>query len=566
MSGAPGTVTNNGQIISTGTASGLNGVFVGYFNTGVYVGSNSSVVNTAGASISGRSGVIAAAYSTVTNDGTITSTGTGGSGGVFINGGGVSVINTGLIQGYASGVYRGFSGGSGEAVTNAGTISGTGIGSIGVFLSSGTVTNQSGKLISGNYLGVFIQSGIGTVSNSGTIVANRAPSFNGGISYGVYLEAGGTLTNAAGAYIFGSFNGIGAASFSGSPSPTTLTNSGRINSVGYTGSTKAVGADLRSGGSVFNNAGASISGSGIGVDLSSGTIINAGAISGGNTGIDITFGYVHGSNGIGNNGVGHIYAGATGIVTNASGATISGGSTGIYIPDGTVSNDGTISGGAGGIAVKFGDNAANRLIVEQNAVFIGAVNGGGGTLEFAGGSRIGGVGTGALDNFSVVDVDAGVSWQPTGADTVATILNDGTVAVSGAFDVSTAIDPTSTGLFKLGGGVTLDVAADAGSLDQIRFVPHSTLAIDNAAPFGVNVGASTYAGPQLQDFVAGDSIDLKNFAAAGASFSYTAATGVLQLTDTAHQLASLAFQTSSLGGGAFHLASDGASGLLVTHS
>ncbi len=84
-----------------------------------------------------------------------------------------------------------------------------------------------------------------------------------------------------------------------------------------------------------------------------------------NTGIDMPFGFS------GRNGFGHIYAGATGFVSHSSGATISGGSIGVYIPTGTVINDGTSSSGAGGIAVQFCSNSANRLIVGQGAVFIG---------------------------------------------------------------------------------------------------------------------------------------------------------------------------------------------------
>jgi hypothetical protein len=92
------------------------------------------------------------------------------------------------------------------------------------------------------------------------------------------------------------------------------------------------------------------------------------------------------------------------------------------------------------------------------------------------------------------------------------------------------------------------------------------LTIDNAAAFGVNVGSTSYAGPQLDDFTSGDTIDLKNFAAAGVTLNYNSTSGVLQVANGSSQVASLKFQTTSLGSGTFHETGDGASGILITHS
>jgi hypothetical protein len=100
----------------------------------------------------------------------------------------------------------------------------------------------------------------------------------------------------------------------------------------------------------------------------------------------------------------------------------------------------------------------------------------------------------------------------------------------------------------------------------MSFLAGSELMIDKTALFGVNVGSSSYAGPQLQNFAAGDTIDLKDFGFAGAALNYDSSTGMLQLSDSAGQAASLGFQASSLGSGIFHVASDGASGVLITHS
>jgi hypothetical protein len=81
--------------------------------------------------------------------------------------------------------------------------------------------------------------------------------------------------------------------------------------------------------------------------------------------------------------------------------------------------------------------------------------------------------------------------------------------------------------------------------------------------FGIRVGTTTYAGPVLQAFGAGATIDLKNFGAAGAVSTLSSA-GLLQIANTANQKASLMFQTSSLGTGSFHIAGDGGTGSLLT--
>jgi hypothetical protein len=76
----------------------------------------------------------------------------------------------------------------------------------------------------------------------------------------------------------------------------------------------------------------------------------------------------------------------------------------------------------------------------------------------------------------------------------------------------------------------------------------------------------SYNGPQLQDFGSGDTIDLKNFAAAGVTLNYNSSSGVLQVANGSNQMASLKFQSSTLGSGTFQYAGDGATGILLTHS
>jgi hypothetical protein len=395
------------------------------------------------------------------------------------------------------------------------------------------VTNAAGASITGGSNGVYFGNGgtAGTLTNSGGISATGANSA------GVDLAHGGVVTNNSTGSISGTGFGVFASGAAG-----TVANNGHI--------TGPHGVALQAGGNVTNATGASITGqvSGVSSQAAAATVTNAGTVSAaaGGAGADIEGG---------------------GTVTNNAGATLAGGSFGVFITGGasTVVNAGTISGGS--YAVEFAGSAANRLVVDPGAVFQGAVGGGNGTLELAAGSgALGGINNGSFLHFQSVVDDSGGNWTLNSTNSVANVTANGTLALAGSLDVSSAIDPSSTGTFQLGGGATLEVAAATGTQTQMSFLGSSALAIDNAAAFGVNVGSTSYAGPQLADFGAGDTIDLKNFAAAGVTLNYNAASGVLQVANGSSQVASLQFQTASLGSGIFHDSGDGGSGILITHS
>jgi hypothetical protein len=134
--------------------------------------------------------------------------------------------------------------GSPGTVTNAGSITVMGTYGTGVFLlAGGSVTNQAGGTISGTPAGVAV-TGAGTVTNAGTITGT------GTDGTGVLLLAGGSVTNQAGGTIRGSLYGVYSHSAAG-----TVTNAGTItgtNSVRFAG-TGANVLTLQTG-SVLNGA------------------------------------------------------------------------------------------------------------------------------------------------------------------------------------------------------------------------------------------------------------------------------------------------------------------------
>ncbi len=479
---------------------------------------------------------------TITSTGKITSSGNGITGAAGTT---WTIGNSGTItasSGTASGIRLSGPG----IVSNSGMITTSGS-AYGVGLDNGGTVTNSGTIIGGED-GVKFVSGIGTLINSGSIASK--------IDDGLGFFAGGSVTNAAGASI--SNLGTKGAGIYITGGGATVTNAGTISGIDYA-------IDLAKGGAVTNNAGGIItSHRGINILGGPGTVSNSGSIVG-----TTDFG---------------VRLQAGGSVTNVASASISGPvGIAIYAAAGTVTNSGTISGTTN--AVTFAGTGSNRLVMGATGVLLGNIvgspaSGSTNTLEFAGGAGTlsgltGGAGsvienghTSTMKSINSIAVDAGGDWTMSGKNTIANLLNKGTVtiATSGSLDVSTAIDPASSGLFLLTAASTLEIAAALGTNMQMSFLGSSRLTIDKFGSFGINVGSTAYAGPQLVGFTTGDSVDILGFSATGDALSYNALTGVLQLSNSTSQLASLAFQNSSLGSGSFHAATDGGTGILITHS
>jgi len=492
----------------------------------------------------------------VDNFGSIAAAGTGTiSIGVDLQNGG-SVINgsatvTGLsITGAVDGVFM--DGGVGT-IDNFGTITGTSNNGVEIdnygnggpdLVVNGATGTLSSYLITGANDAVHFGAS-GTVVNYGTLI--------GSVDAGVWIGGNATVNNGDSADLGRVIRGGAAGVFVGGSG--TVDNFGSIAGTG----TASIGVQLSNGGTVINGSatitGLSIIGAVDGVFMHGGvgTIDNFGTITGtSNNGVEI--------DNYGNGG--------PDLVVNESGALISGNVGVLTGGSTTLTNAGTITG-TGGTAVQLGGN--DTLALDAGARFVGVVNGGGGTntLELAAADGTGTTGSigSSFINFGALTVDTDAVWNLTGTNSILTVLNDGTlkVAASATLDVTTSIDVGSLGLFSLGANATLDVAADTGTSDSYGFLASAELAIDNASQFGTGVGTTSYAGPTIEKFIAGDSIDLKDVAAA-VTLDYSSSSGLLQVMSGTSALATLQFQNATLGSGSFHVMDDGSGHALITHS
>ncbi len=254
---AAGTPTNTvtvGADVTGGT--GIDGFSAGTTNYTIQqgatvTGTSSSTSGFGAAAVHTNSSAV-----TVSNSGTILSTGVGLGNTGLRNGSGAVTTNTatGSISG-RTGVYNG----SGSTVTNAGTITGTGAAATeaGVRMSGGTV-NNTGTIDGGAYGVLNVNNGLVLNNTGGTITGERGIAANN-------TAITANITNSAGGVITGVIDGI---NIFGANAAGAITNSATINTGG--GASSAAGVYLnRSAASIYS-------------------IANTGTITGG---ADATFGY-----------------------------------------------------------------------------------------------------------------------------------------------------------------------------------------------------------------------------------------------------------------------------------
>jgi len=372
------------------------------------------------------------------NEGSISGPVTVGAGGIVTN-----AANGIITTGAAAEIYGW--GGLG-AVVNDGNIAGTG--NYGVYLEAGgRITNAASALISSTNYAIRINQGAGNVVNDGAIA---------GGNHGMVLADGGSVTNAASGSITGKFSGINI--FYGN---ATVINAGTIETLG--GTTVGDGILLAS------DALESVNNSGTIAVVGDGVVINGdGLFSIANTGAIM-----------GNRDDG-VYAYALeNAITNAASALIMGANLGVAIKggDGTVVNNGSIAatgayGRAGrGVALYWGGSVTNAAA----AVITGGPNGI--VIERA---------AGTVANFgTIASADQGVHLDAGGS-----VANAASASITG-----------NTGVVLLSGGTVTNagtITGSGGTAVGFGGTASNLLVVDPGAVFNGNVIGSTSASNTLE--------------------------------------------------------------------
>jgi len=510
-----------GSVTNFGTINGGSEGVVYRFGASVTNGASDDTT----ALIEGGNGILISG-GTVANYGTIDGLGgTFADAGVYLTRGG-SVVNGGsgdtqaLIEGH-DGILMGI--GNELSVTNFGTIAGTG--GRGVKLrAGGSVVNGSNgdtkaliETAGSNAVSIYNYAGrsnyAGTVTNFGMIK---------GMTGGVYQGAAfGMVTNGSGADETALISGANGLDLNGS---STVVNSGTIMGTGGAASYGLYTAATATG-----------------VTLTNGSMTNTAALIEGFSGLQL-----HGKAEVVNfgtilaTGAAHVvgvYMGGSGSLTNGAAGHQTALIEGVYGVDvrgalaATVTNFGTIKGGAYSVRLA---SASDVLIVEAGSTFVGAVQGGGGTLDLASGSgTLTALGAGnvtvsgsmaptTFTNFATLEVGVGASFAVSGNGSIAagqSLIDAGTLTVGGALTVAGAL--TTTRLLAGAGTLAITGGAEALKAGTILTIAKVT---ESGVTTQVNVATSlTYAGHWTQttgtvSVAAGDRL---TFTGAGDSFGGT---------------------------------------------
>ncbi|HEY2178631.1 MAG TPA: hypothetical protein VGH15_08615 [Caulobacteraceae bacterium] len=379
---------------------------------------------------------------TLTNDGSLKLSG--------------SLVNKGSVTGagaYALNVELGA-----RLTNDAGAqIAGNGVSTAGLAINYGTIVSSYRSVdlaatgVLNNHATGVIESPVAVYAAGAAFVSNDG--YISGSSVGAFFSSGGFLTNSHLAQIQGGIIGVAGHHL-------TATNYGVISS---SGANYQDGGLEVNGGTITNAAAGTITGYN-GVRAEAFTLTNAGLLSGFTEAGLYVFGY-------------------TALVTNQATGTITGGHYGVLSNgEATIVNHGSISGTVDSVLF---DASGCRLIVDSGAVFTGAANGDGGTLELnEGGGTITGLGgTGKLSgganltfsNFGTIQLDGGQTWTVAGVTGPITIVDYGTVQGTGGVGVNfvSAADrlvlednSVATGTIH-GGGGTLELAINGGTINGL---------------------------------------------------------------------------------------------------
>ena len=538
--GQTGTLTNSGTISGTGNFGGT-----GAGGMGVSFGSNLDTATLT------NSGTITSVFAEGVSQGSLADlTITNEEGGVIEGGtsgiyggseGTMTIVNAGTIRG--NGAYDGFDAPpdagitiatATSSVTNSGTITGAGggitsayvydeaIGDV-VGLAVGTQVTNSGTIVGESNDGVRLIGG-GTVTNSGTIAGEGAPFADGvsmyafadqanedfsasvvnqaggeidGERFGVIFSGGGSVDNA------GAITGVAGGVFlQGTALDSEQDRSDLVAAVVNSGTIDGTG-DF--GGTYTNGFGV-----GFGSDLATATLTNSGTITSA-----FAEGVMQGSSGdltITNEAAGviegatsGIYGGSEGTMTIVNAGTIRGNGAydgfdappdaGITIAtaDSSVTNSGTISGGAAGITTAYlFDAEINELIglavgtqVTNSGTILGESNDG---VRLIGGGTVANSGTITGEGSDLSDGVSMFRYEGQPADGYAAVLTN---AAGGA------VTGTRFGAILSGGGTienagTITGEGAGGVLIQPQGIEGETGITGTIANSGTITGTTGY--------------------------------------------------------------------------
>ncbi len=342
------------------------------------------------------------------------------------------INNTGTIYGADAVVSHE----GGATVNNSGAI--TGYSGHGVSLSgsgANRVQNSAGGYILGGIDGILITSTNASVQNEGTITGNNLSDIT---ASGIYLEAGGTVTNGAGGYVIALTNGIDIQGHKAS-----IDNAGAI--IAFGDGSDGTGIVLGTGGTVSNSGTGTIFGGAIGLELAApGTVVNDGGITGVDTGINFAA-----AGNLTNAVTGNISGDAYGVLMRgragiANAGNISGGQYAVGLADG-----GTISGGIAVYATSHAASISNAGQILGGTTAVELKNGGE-LHNAAGGTISAGDFDVYTDVFSTVSNDGLIETGEYGI-----IQNEGGIARNHATGM---IEATATGIYIAGSAGTVSNA------------------------------------------------------------------------------------------------------------
>lgn len=490
------TITGNGNGIWADTATVTNAagarIEVGGSGYGIRA-SKGSITNSGTITVSGSNGTGMSGGGTLVNDKTITASGSG-SKGMEITTGGTGTNNKDITASgsNSSGIYV-----NGGTADNIGTIISSGNGSSGIYAANGEAYNQTTISVAGEG-SIGMTAGSGTVTNGKTVQVpvldedgepvlgdDDQPKYEekdlpgtinvvGSNAAGMKLAGSGKVINNKGATI--NVSGAGSTGILAAGSGSAI-NNGTIN---VSAADTAASGMRASTGTATNNAAITVTGNGAqGMYADGGNVVNAASGT-----IDLkaenTVG-IYVANGSGSN-LGTINLGGTGAIglqadggtaTNSGSLKVSGTDTvGLYANGGTVVNSGTIEFSSGDAAVLVDDGIGrNEKTITVTSSNLEAMRADGGEAVNASGGTI--------------TLNSSANNSTAMYATRGKITNNGTIALNGSSGIGMMTEAegtaNNTGTINVSGADSVGILADGGTATNSS----GTINVTGSSSFGM---------------------------------------------------------------------------------